>query len=115
MSDEQQATQQALPVKGNCNAGRTPVVDFNDSLRSLSQNSWVFGYSFAASYLRLAGWEKYILFICREVFAFLHEYMYKKSEIGNARFAVLSKTNMLEYACEVYKEINQTQDVPKGL
>ena len=41
--------------------------------------------------------------------------MYKKSEIGNARFAVLSKTNMLEYACEVYKEVHQTEDVPKGL
>ena len=36
MSNEQQATQQALPVKGNCNAGRMSIVDFNDSLRSLS-------------------------------------------------------------------------------
>lgn len=115
MSDEQQATQQALPMKGNCNAGKTSIVIFNDSLRSLSQSSWVFGYSFAASHVRLVGWEKYILFICCGDFVFLHKYMYKKSEIGNARFAVLSKTNMLEYACEVYKEINQTQDVPKGL
>ena len=41
--------------------------------------------------------------------------MYKENEIAKARFAVLTKTNMLEYACEVYKGIYKNEDCPKGL
>lgn len=40
--------------------------------------------------------------------------MYKENEIAKARFAVLSKTNMLEYACEVYKGIYDTKTAPEG-
>lgn len=41
--------------------------------------------------------------------------MYKENEIAKARYAVLAKTNMLEYACEVYNGIYKDQTSPKGL
>ena len=40
--------------------------------------------------------------------------MYKENEIAKARFAVLTKTNMLEYACEVFKGIYKDEGCPKG-
>ena len=40
--------------------------------------------------------------------------MYKENEIAKARYAVLTKTNMLEYACEVFKGIYKEEECPKG-
>ena len=40
--------------------------------------------------------------------------MYKDLEITKARFALISNTNMVEYACEIYKTIHKTEQVPAG-
>ena len=45
----------------------------------------------------------------------LHRNMFKENEIAKARYSVLTKTNMLEYACEVYRGIYNTKENPKGL
>ena len=41
--------------------------------------------------------------------------MFKENEIAKARYSVLTKTNMLEYACDVYRGIYNTKENPKGL
>lgn len=41
--------------------------------------------------------------------------MFKENEIAKARYSVLTQTNMLEYACEVYRGIYNTKENPKGL
>ena len=40
--------------------------------------------------------------------------MYKQNEIAKARFALLQKTNMLEYALDVFKTIYGDEEPPKG-
>ena len=40
--------------------------------------------------------------------------MYKQNEIAKARFALLQKTNMLEYALDVFKTIYGNEEPPKG-
>lgn len=40
--------------------------------------------------------------------------MYKQNEIAKARFALLQKTNMLEYALDVFKTIYGDGEPPKG-
>lgn len=40
--------------------------------------------------------------------------MYKKNEIAKARLALLKHTNMLSYAAEEYKRIND-EEAPAGL
>lgn len=59
--------------------------------------------------------ETKISFLHLETFSALHRNMFKEQEIAKARFAVLTKTNMLEYACEVYKGINNSEESPKGI
>ena len=41
--------------------------------------------------------------------------MYKKNEIAKARLALLLHTNMIGYAIDVYKEVNGTEDAPRGI
>ena len=45
---------------------------------------------------------------------FLDRHMYKKNEITKARLALLKHTNMLSYAAEEYKRIND-EEAPSGL
>ena len=40
--------------------------------------------------------------------------MYKQNEIAKARYALLQKTNMLEYAVDVFKSIYPEEEPPKG-
>lgn len=40
--------------------------------------------------------------------------MYKQNEIAKARYALLQKTNMLEYAVDVFKSIYPKVEPPKG-
>ncbi len=40
--------------------------------------------------------------------------MYKQNEIAKARYALLQKTNMLEYAVDVFKSIYPEKEPPKG-
>lgn len=46
--------------------------------------------------------------------ATLYAKMYKENEIAKARFALLQKTNMLEYALDVFKTIYGDEEPPKG-
>lgn len=39
--------------------------------------------------------------------------MYKQNEIAKARYALLQKTNMLEYAVDVFKSIYPEEEPPK--
>ncbi|KAM7453489.1 hypothetical protein BLSTO_05762 [Blastocystis sp. subtype 1] len=41
--------------------------------------------------------------------------MYKQNEIAKARYALLQKTNMLEYAVDVFKSIYPEEEPPKEL
>ena len=41
--------------------------------------------------------------------------MYKKNEIAKARLALLLHTNMIGYAIDVYKEVNETENAPHGI
>lgn len=41
--------------------------------------------------------------------------MYKKNEIAKARLALLLHTNMIGYAIDVYKEVNETENAPHDL
>ena len=43
-----------------------------------------------------------------------NEQMYKQNEIAKARYALLQKTNMLEYAVDVFKSIYPEEEPPKG-
>ena len=40
--------------------------------------------------------------------------MYKQNDIAKARYALLQKTNMLEYAVDVFKSIYPEEEPPKG-
>ena len=41
--------------------------------------------------------------------------MYKQNEIAQARYALLQKTNMLEYAVDVFKSIYPEEEPPNGV
>lgn len=45
----------------------------------------------------------------------LNKQMYKQNEIAKARYALLQKTNMLEYAIDVFKSIYPEEEPPKGV
>ena len=41
--------------------------------------------------------------------------MHTKEELENSKLSVLNKTNMVDFAMDIYKELNKTKEVPKEM